>query len=122
MGRLLKMAGVGLAGIAVVTPLAVAAVVGLVFLVLWLTQDSPATHARKAVQSLFDAGATRTANVKSCTLVGSDEEARIYRCRIVTPGCVRTHRFAIYRQAMYGVAPYAVTADIASHPCRYPSD
>jgi hypothetical protein len=121
-GRLFKVAGAGIAGIGVGAVLSVAGVVGLVFFILWLSQDSPATHARKKAQSFFDGGHNRTATVRICTQIGSDEEARIYRCRIAAPNCVRTHRFAVYRESVYGAAPYSVSADVGDHPCRYPSD
>jgi hypothetical protein len=121
-GRLLNMAGIGLAGIVVGTVLSVVALVGLVFFTLWLTENSAATHARKEAQSFLDGGGKRTATVKSCTQIGSDEEAHIYRCRIVAPNCVRTHRFAVYRETMNGTAPKSVSGDVGNHPCRYASD
>jgi hypothetical protein len=120
--RLVKMAGIGLLGVAGGLVVSVAALIGVVFLALWLTQDSPSTHARKEVQSMFDGGGDRTAIVKTCQQIGNDEQARIYRCRVAAPGCIRAHRFAVYRDRGYGAAPYAVSADVIVHPCRYPSD
>jgi hypothetical protein len=121
-GRLLKMAGITVAGVVASVVLSVAALIGIAFLVIWLTQDSPSTHARQQAQSYFDVGGTRTATVKSCNQIDSDEEALIYRCRIVAPGCVRTHRFAVYRDRIYGAAPYSVSGYVGENPCRYPSD
>jgi hypothetical protein len=120
--RLLKKAGVGLAGVVGGVALAIAALIGIVFLVVWATQDSPTTHARKEAQSFFDVAGTRTAAVKNCTKIGSDQEALIYRCQVVAPGCVRTHRFAVYRDRMYGADLYSVSGYVSEHPCKYPSD
>jgi hypothetical protein len=123
-GRLVKTTGIGLAGVVAGVVLAIPALIGVFLLVGWLSQDSPDTHARKAAQSFFNAGmgGKRTAIVKSCTEISSDEEALIYRCEIVAAHCVRTHRFTVYRDRMYGAVPYSASGFINDHPCGYPSD
>ena len=120
--RLVAITAGSVLGVVAGLILSAAAVVGVVLLALWLTEDSPSTHARKEVQSAFDGGGARNVTVKGCTQIGSDEDSLIYRCTILAPGCVRQHRFAVSRNGVYDVAFYSVSADVTVRPCRYPSD
>jgi hypothetical protein len=122
--RFKTVAAVG-AGVALGIPAGLLALAGLILLVVWAwPRDSAETHARKAVQALFIDPSTlrRWRRVSGCTQVAADSEARIYRCRIVTATCVRTFRFAVSREWMYGAAPYSVSSVATDHPCRVPSD
>jgi len=120
--RLRTIAEAGCAGILAGVALSIVCLVGIFFLVIWLTRESPSTYARKQAQTFFMRGNKRTATVASCTRIGSNEQAVIYRCRIVAPDCVRTHRFAVERDRMYGSVPVSVSIRVGEYPCRYPSD
>ena len=92
---------------------------------VWLTSGgSESEYAREAVQSHLINPATgeRTARVDTCNQIGSDADARIFRCRITAQTCVRSFRFAVMRDHAYGTAPYTVSADAYENPCRFRSD
>lgn len=70
-----RFAFIGFAAVVVGTALTVAAVIGVVLLVLWLREPSAAAYARTHVQALFVSDLLRpTGMVKSCTKVGPGDE------------------------------------------------
>lgn len=120
--RRARTAGVGCAAIVGGVVLSIVCLIGIAFLVIWRTRESPSTYARKHAQSFFVTGGKRTATVTGCTRIGSNADALIYRCRIVAPDCTRTHRFAVERDRMYGTVPVSVSVAVGLQPCGYPSD
>jgi hypothetical protein len=107
-------------GVVVLTPLVVAAVVGLVLLVLWLREPSAARYARTHVQALFVSDSLKpTGTVKRCQKVGPGAEAgdEIWTCTVAGKGCLRVFSFAIDRE--YGTVPYDNrSADGTTDPCQ----
>lgn len=119
-----RFAFVGSAAVAVGAALTVAAVIGVVILVLWLREPSAAAYARTHVQALFVSDLLRpTGTVKSCTKLGPGDEPgqEIWACRVAGDGCERTFRFAVDHE--YGTAPYDTrSANATANPCRLTND
>lgn len=115
-----RKAVVGITCALFLVPLTVAALVGLVFLVLWLREPSASSYARTHVQALFaDNSMKRTGTVNGCGRVGpgNAEGEVIWACSVAGASCVRTFRFAVSHQ--YGTAPYdARAARATDDPCR----
>jgi hypothetical protein len=98
--------GAAVAGVAFVV-VALAALIGSVFLILWIGQPSASAYARSHVQSLFIDNASRsTGTVKSCRAIGSAGEPgeKIWACHVAGKDCVRTFRFVVDHE--YGTEPY----------------
>ncbi len=99
--------------------LALAAVGGIVLLVLWIREPSASASARSQVQSLFTVGGSRqTGQVTGCTghLPARPGSERVWTCRVLGDRCVRTFTFVIIRG--YGAAPYDRKSDDAlADPC-----
>jgi hypothetical protein len=115
--RALRLVSWSRRGVVAVLVLGVLAAVGIVLLAGWFGRESESQYAKKAIQSAFT-----LSRVDACHEIGSDSEARIFRCRIVARSCVRSFRFAVMRDHMYGIAPYSVSADAYDRPCRFRSD
>jgi hypothetical protein len=99
--------------------LALAAVGGLVLLVIWIKEPSASTSARSHVQSLFVLGGSkRTGQVTGCIDRGRSKSGSvdIWACRVVGNRCVRT--FAFVMIPGYGATPYdRRSGDALTDPC-----
>ena len=99
--------------------LALAAVGGLVLLVLWIRQPSASASARSGVQSLFMVGGSkRTAQVTGCIDRGPFKPGSVdvWACRVVGSRCVRTFTFVMIPG--YGATPYdRRSGDAVAAPC-----
>ena len=100
--------------------LAIASVVGVVFLIIWLREPSADAYARTQVQALFvNDSLKRTGTVKTCRLIGPGNAPgeEIWACSVAGRKCVRTFKFAVDHE--YGTVPYDQRAfDATNSPCR----
>jgi hypothetical protein len=114
----------GVVGGVVLGVLALAAVGGVVLLVLWIREPSASADARSHVQSLFVDGARRTGHVTGCTDRGAvqpDSDEHIWACRVIGNRCARTYRFLV--RPAEGAEPYDPRFDVATtDPCARPSN
>lgn len=105
----------------VAVPVAIAAIVGAVLLIVSLTRESPAAFAKRHVQALFVSSAQeRTATVHACQRVGTGTapSTGVWACTVSGRGCTRVFRFAVDRE--YGTEPYdsPASAAVNTGPCR----
>ncbi len=109
----------GVVGGIILGVLALAAVGGLVLLVLWAREPSASASARSHVQSLFVVGGSRrTGQVTGCIDRGPSRPGsmHVWACRVVGNRCIRT--FAFVMIPGYGAAPYdARSANALTDPC-----
>jgi hypothetical protein len=99
--------------------LALAAVGGLVLLVLWIGEPSASASARSHVQRLFLVGGSkRTGTVTGCIDRGPARRSSldVWACRVIGTSCV--HTFAFVMIPGYGAAPYdRRSGDGLTDPC-----
>jgi hypothetical protein len=104
---------------ALLVPVTIAAVVGILAFAVWPRQPSASSYARTHVQELFvDNALKRTGTVHACTSVGPGNAPgeMIWACSVAGRTCLRTFKFAVSHE--YGTAPYNDQAARATDdPC-----
>jgi hypothetical protein len=115
--RALRLTGITIAGIVGGLAAAALTVVVVLALVAYLAADSAGEHARKAVSASFATG-----EVSGCREAREESDSRIYRCTITTTVCTRSFLFVVFKNEMYGTAPYEAPSYIFDRPCNFPSD